>query len=166
MATRKISFTINGEKVEVSVNEDWTLLKMIRDVLKLKGTKEGCGEGDCGACTVLVDNAPVNSCLVLAVQVEGKEVLTIEGLGTAEKLHPLQQAFIDEGAVQCGYCTPGMILASKALLDANPQPNDEEIKTALSGNLCRCTGYKKIFKAVHSASKCMLQDTQQEEGTE
>jgi carbon-monoxide dehydrogenase small subunit len=163
MATREISFVINGEKLELTVNEDWTLLKVIRDVLKLKGTKEGCGEGDCGACTVLVDNEPVNSCLVLAVQVEGKEILTIEGIGSAEKLHPLQEAFIEEGAVQCGFCTPGMIMASKGLLDANPHPSDKEIKTALSGNLCRCTGYTKIFKAVHSASK-RFQDTEQEEG--
>jgi carbon-monoxide dehydrogenase small subunit len=129
------------------------LLELIRDHLHLTGTKEGCGTGDCGACTVLLNNKPVNSCLVLAIEADGKEILTIEGLAENGKLHPLQEAFIEHGAVQCGFCTSGMILTAKAFLDENPSPSEEDVKRAISGNLCRCTGYVKITKAILAASK-------------
>lgn len=148
----KINFTINGMQREVEVSPSMRLLDVIRDVLGLTGTKEGCGEGECGACTVLIDGKPVNSCLVLVGQVQGREVTTIEGISDGKELHPLQKAFISEGAVQCGYCTPGMILSAKALLDNNPNPSEEEIRRGISGNLCRCTGYKKIVKAIQAVS--------------
>jgi aerobic carbon-monoxide dehydrogenase small subunit len=153
MAERTISLTVNGQPRVVQVEEHMTLLTLIRENLKLTGTKEGCGEGDCGACSVILGGELVNACLVLAVQVDGKELLTIEGVGTEEQLHPIQQAFIDQGAVQCGYCTPGMVLASKALLDKKPNPSEEEIRQGLSGNLCRCTGYQKIVDAVKMAAQ-------------
>lgn len=148
MAERTIKLRVNSNPVVVNVEEDRTLLYLIREVLGLTGTKEGCGEGDCGACSVLLNGELVNSCLVLAVQADGKELLTIEGVGTEEHLHPIQHAFIDAGAIQCGYCTPGMVLATKALLDKVPNPSEEEIRRGLSGNLCRCTGYQKIVDAV------------------
>lgn len=150
---KKISFTINGVATEVEVNPTMRLLDVIRDVLNLTGTKEGCSEGECGACTVLVDGKPVDSCLVLIGQVEGKSITTIEGLSKGKELHPLQKAFMEEGAIQCGYCTPGMILTAKALLDENPHPTEEDIRRSISGNLCRCTGYKKIVKAIQVASR-------------
>lgn len=150
---RKIAFTINGKETEVEVSPTMRLIDVIRDVLNLTGTKEGCGEGECGACTVLIDGKPVNSCLVLVGQVQGKSITTIEGLNQGKELHPLQKAFIEEGAIQCGYCTPGMILSAKALLDENPNPSEEDIKRAISGNLCRCTGYKKIVQAIKVASQ-------------
>lgn len=153
MAETTLSLTVNGTPIIVQIDEDRTLLYLIREVLGLKGTKEGCNEGDCGACTVLLDGEAVNSCLVLAVQAEGKELCTIEGLGNEENLHPLQKAFIEVGAVQCGYCTPGMILSAKALLDKNPMPSEREIRRGLSGNLCRCTGYQKIIEAVQLVAK-------------
>lgn len=153
MAETTVSLTVNGSPAVVQIEEDRTLLYLIREVLGLKGTKEGCGEGVCGACTVLLDGKAVNACLVLAVQAEGKNLLTIEGLGTEGKLKPLQKAFIEAGAVQCGYCTPGMILSAKALLDKNPNPSETEIRRGLSGNLCRCTGYQKIIEAVQLTSK-------------
>lgn len=153
MAETTVSLTVNGSPTVVQIEEDRTLLYLIREVLGLKGTKEGCGEGVCGACTVLLDGKAVNACLVLAVQAEGKNLLTIEGLGTEGKLKPLQKAFIEAGAVQCGYCTPGMILSAKALLDKNPNPSETEIRRGLSGNLCRCTGYQKIIEAVQLTSK-------------
>jgi len=129
--------------------EPWkTLLQVIRDDIGLTGAKEACGTGECGACTVLVNGKPVNSCLVLAVEAQGKDILTIEGLAPRDKLHPLQDAFIQRGAIQCGFCTPGMLLSAKALLDENPQPTEEEIREAISGNLCRCTGYNKIVEAI------------------
>jgi carbon-monoxide dehydrogenase small subunit len=143
---------VNGSKYEVQV-EARTLLDVLRDDLGLMGTKEGCGVGMCGACTVLVDGKPLSSCLVLAEQVVGKEVLTIEGLGSAENLHPIQQAFLDEGAFQCAYCTPGFVLTAVALLAENPTPNDEEIREYLSGNLCRCGSYQNILKAVKASIK-------------
>jgi len=147
-----IQLTINGETVETAVEPNRTLLQLLRDDLGLTGTKHGCGLGDCGACTVILDGKPVNSCLVLAVQAQGREVLTIEGLAENGKLHPIQQAFVDKGAIQCGFCSPGMILAAKALLDDNPQPTELEIRTAISGNLCRCTGYQKIVEAIQEAA--------------
>lgn len=147
-----IQLTINGETVEAAVETNRTLLQLLRDDLGLTGTKHGCGLGDCGACTVILDGKPVNSCLVLAVQAQGREVLTIEGLAENGKLHPIQQAFVDKGAIQCGFCSPGMILAAKALLDENPQPTELEIRTAISGNLCRCTGYQKIVEAIQEAA--------------
>jgi aerobic carbon-monoxide dehydrogenase small subunit len=154
-----IQLTVNGEPVEAAVEPNQTLLQLLREDLGLTGTKHGCGLGDCGACTVILDGMPVNSCLVLAVQAAGREVLTIEGLAENGKLHPIQQAFVDKGAIQCGFCTPGMILSAKALLDANPKPTELEVRTAISGNLCRCTGYQKIVEAVQEAAKTI-------EGTE
>ena len=151
--TREMTFTINGEKRTVVADPSMRLLDLIRDVFMLKGTKEGCSEGECGACTVILDGEAVTSCILLAGQAEGREIITIEGVSPDGELTRLQQAFVDHGAVQCGYCTPGMILSAKALLDRNPHPTDEEIKTAISGNLCRCTGYKKIFEAIKAASE-------------
>ena len=147
-----LKFILNGEPVTVKCSPALTLLKLLREKLDLTGTKAGCERGECGACTVLLEGEPVNSCLILAPQVEGKNVWTIEGLARGEVLHPLQQAFIDKTAVQCGYCTPGMIMAAKALLDRNPSPTREEIKVAISGNLCRCTGYTKIITAIEAAA--------------
>ncbi len=154
-----IQITVNGEMKQAAVETNTTLTQFLREDLELTGTKHGCGLGDCGACTVLLDGKPVNSCLVLAVQAAGREVLTIEGLAENGKLHPIQQAFVDNGAIQCGFCTPGMILSAKALLDANPRPTEQEIRTAISGNLCRCTGYQKIVEAITAASKA-LQETE------
>lgn len=147
-----VEFTLNGEPIRLEVSAGVTLLQLLREQLHLTGTKDGCGTGECGACTVLIDGEPANCCLILAPQVDGHEVLTVEGLATGQALHPLQQAFIDEGAVQCGYCTPGMLLSAKALLDRQPDPSDEEIREAISGNLCRCTGYTRIVAAVHRAA--------------
>jgi len=144
---------INGKAVEVTVKPTWTLLRILREELRLTGTKKGCEQGDCGACTVIMDGKAVNACLVLALQAESKEIETIEGLGTPDDLHPLQGSFIENGAVQCGYCTPGMLMSGAALLDKNPKPNIDEIKRAISGNLCRCTGYVKIIDAIGKASK-------------
>ena len=143
-----IKFRINGRWVEVEVPCHWTLLRVLREKLGLTGTKEGCGIGECGACTVLLDGMPVNSCLILVPKVEGREVQTIEGLGSQDKLHPLQKSFVDHGAVQCGFCTPGMLMSSKALIDKNSHPTREEIKEAISGHLCRCTGYHQIIDAI------------------
>ncbi len=148
-----IQLTINGRPVEAVVEPNRTLLQLLREDLGLTGTKHGCGLGDCGACTVILDGQPVNSCLVLAIQANGKEVLTIEGLAENGKLHPIQQAFVDKGAIQCGFCTPGMILSAKALLDSNPKPTEEDIRMAISGNLCRCTGYQKIVEAIGEAAE-------------
>jgi carbon-monoxide dehydrogenase small subunit len=152
VSKKTITFTLNGEKTEIEVEATLLLVDMLRNQLGLTGTKIGCGEGDCGACTVLLDGKTVNSCLVLAMQVEGHEVLTIEGLGTYDKLHPLQSAFIAEGAVQCGFCTPGMLLSAKSLLDENPQPTRQQIAKHISGNLCRCTGYAKIINAIEKVA--------------
>jgi aerobic-type carbon monoxide dehydrogenase small subunit (CoxS/CutS family) len=148
----QISFTINGMTVSANVKENQTLLELLRLDLNLKGTKEGCGTGECGACTILLNGRPVNSCLVLAVEVNGQEVLTVEGLARDGKLDPIQEAFISTGAVQCGFCTPGLIMVTKYLLQKNPDPTEEEIRRAIVGNLCRCTGYKKIVKAIKQAS--------------
>ena len=148
----KISLTVNGEKRALDVKPETRLLDLIRDDLGLTGTKEGCGKGECGACTVIMNNKVVASCLVLAAQADGAEIKTIEGLGGKDKLHPLQQAFIEKGAVQCGFCIPGMIMSSKKLLDENINPSEEDIKRGLSGNICRCTGYVKIIDAVKEAA--------------
>ena len=150
----EISFLLNGSKVDVSVDGHLRLIDLLRNTMGLTGTKEGCGEGECGACTVIVDGRAVNSCLYLAHEIEGKSVTTIEGLRLPEhKLSMIQQAFIDNGAIQCGFCTPGMIMSAKALLDSNPNPSDEEIREALQGTLCRCTGYVQIVEAVKSVAR-------------
>ena len=148
-----VNMTVNGRPIEVGVGDEETLLETLRQRLGLTGTKQGCDLGDCGSCTVLLDGRPVLSCLTLAADVEGRAVTTIEGLAHGEELHPLQRAFHEAGAVQCGFCTPGMVLTAKALLDAHPNPDRETIKVALSGNLCRCTGYVKIVNAVENAAK-------------
>ena len=148
-----INLKINGESYQLNVKPNVLLLDLIREEIGLTGTKKGCETGECGACTVLLEGRPVNSCLTLAVEANGKNVLTIEGLAKDGQLHPLQKAFIEEGAVQCGFCTPGMLLSAKALLDVNSNPKKEEIKKAIAGNLCRCTGYTKIIKAIISAAE-------------
>ena len=148
-----LELKINGELYQTEAEPCRTLLEVLRDNLGLTGTKRGCDEGDCGACTVLLDGKPVAACLVLAIEARGKDILTIEGLATNGKLHPLQDAFIKYGAIQCGFCTPGMILAAKALLDRNPKPTKDEIKEAISGNLCRCTGYIKIIEAIQAVAQ-------------
>jgi len=144
----KVSLTVNGKAVEVSLSANRTLAEMLREDLRLTGVKQGCGEGECGACTVLLDGKPVSSCLVLALECDGSKVDTIEGLARGNELHPLQQAFVKHGAIQCGFCTPGMLMTAKALLDNEPRPSAERVREALSGNLCRCTGYQKIVDAV------------------
>lgn len=149
----EIRFILNGKEVSVKSPPTFTLLRLLRERLGLTGAKPGCERGECGACTVLLDGEPVTACLILAPQIEGRRVETIEGISRGEELHPLQQAFIDESAVQCGYCIPGMIMSAKALLDNDPDPSREEIKLALSGNICRCTGYTKIIKAVEVAAE-------------
>jgi carbon-monoxide dehydrogenase small subunit len=149
----KLSFTLNGDRVEADIEAHWTLLQLLRDHLELTGTKEGCGKGECGACTVIVDGKAVNTCLYPGMEVDGKEVLTIEGLADAEgNLHLIQRAFMEHGAVQCGFCTPGMLMSAKALLDENPKPSEEEIRMAIAGNFCRCTGYIQIIEAIKAAS--------------
>lgn len=152
---RLISLTLNERDVEVAVPPNRTLADMLRQDLGLTGTKKGCELGDCGSCTVLLEGRPVNSCLVLAVQANGKSVTTVEGVETEEGLHPLQQAFVDHGAVQCGFCTSGMILSGKTLLERNPAADEQEIRTAISGNLCRCTGYQKIVEAIQAAGESL-----------
>ena len=149
----KITLTINSKVYELRVESNQTLSEVLRDQLRLTGTKVGCNMGDCGACAVIMDGKPVNACLVLAVQANGREILTVEGLADERDLHPIQRAFLEKGAVQCGFCTPGMLLSAKGLLDQNPTPSEEEIKMAISGNLCRCTGYIKIIEAIKSASE-------------
>lgn len=153
MSKRQLTFNINGEERTAELNPSMRLLDVLRDVFGLTGTKEGCGEGECGACTIIMDGKAVNSCLVLAGQAVDAKIITIEGLSPEGELSRLQQAFTEAGAVQCGFCTPGMIMSAKALLDKNPHPTEEEIKVAISGNLCRCTGYQKIVKAVRIAAE-------------
>lgn len=148
-----LQLSINGKSYDVDALSGETLLTVLRDRLNLTGTKDGCGEGVCGACTMLLDGHPVSSCLLLAPYAEGKEITTIEGLGSDGKLHPLQKAFLDNGAFQCGYCTPGMILMAKALLDRTPRPSEEEIRDFMAGNICRCTSYVEIVGAVKQASR-------------
>ena len=150
--TYKLSFTLNREATTVDIAAEDRLIDVLRERLLLTGTKKGCGEGECGTCTVLLNGMPVNSCLIPAMKVQGQTVTTIEGLGQGDDLHPLQESFLEAGAVQCGFCTPGMILSAKALLDHKKNPTDEEIKSALSGNICRCTGYVQIIEAVKMAA--------------
>lgn len=149
---RLITLNVNGTDHELAVNPNQTLADLIRYDIGLTGTKKGCEAGECGACTVIMDGRPINSCLVLAVQANGRTILTIEGVETDEGLHPVQKAFVDKGAIQCGFCTSGMILSAKALLDRNTHPTESEIRMAISGNLCRCTGYQKIVEAIESVS--------------
>jgi len=150
-----LTLNVNGQDHDLLCEPSRTLAQALREDLGLTGTKVGCGVGDCGACTVLVDGQTVNSCLVLAAQATGKAIVTIEGLADGPKLHPIQAAFVEQGAIQCGFCSPGMILSAKALLDANPAPSEPEIRQGLSGNLCRCTGYQKIVQAVDSAARIL-----------
>lgn len=152
---KQVKLTVNGKAYEISIPPWRTLLEVIREDLKLTGTKEGCGLGECGACTVIMDGKTVNSCLVLATEADGKQITTIEGLAEGEKLHPLQQVFVDHGGLQCGFCTPGMIMSAKALLDENPHPTEDEIKEGIAGNLCRCTGYTKIIESIKAAAEDM-----------
>ncbi len=152
-AKMRVRFHLNGVEQELLSEPRQTLLDILRDQLGLMGTKEGCGNGNCGACTVLVNDRPVNSCLVLAVEMEGAVITTVEGLSQPGRLHPLQKAFIEEGAFQCGFCTPGFLLNARVLLKENPDPTDEQIRQRLAGNLCRCTGYDKIVKAVKAAAQ-------------
>ncbi len=149
---KKITITLNSKSTPLEVSNHRLLLDLLRDEIGLTGTKEGCGTGDCGACTVLLNGKPVNSCLILSGELDGANIVTIEGLKIGPELHPIQKAFIQEGGAQCGYCTPGMLMMSKALLDENPNATEEEIRFALSGNLCRCTGYAKIVQAVQEAA--------------
>lgn len=150
---QEIELKVNGELVKVQVEPRRTLLEVLRENLGLTGTKESCNKGDCGACTVLINGKPVLSCLSLAIEAQGKDILTIEGLAKGYELHPIQQAFVDHGAIQCGFCTPGMIMSAKALLDKNPNPTEGEIRDGISGNICRCTGYLKIVEAIQEAAK-------------
>jgi carbon-monoxide dehydrogenase small subunit len=149
----KIRLTVNGELNELLVDPWQTLVDIIRNEMGLTGTKKGCGSGDCGACTIIFNGKPVCSCLILSIEADGSEIITIEGLGSGEELHPIQKAFINFGAIQCGFCTPGMIMSAKALLGTYPHPTEEQIKWAISGNLCRCTGYKKIIEAIMNVNR-------------
>ena len=153
MKTVTITTTVNGERFTRSVPVNMTLVEFIRDELHLNGTKEGCDEGECGACTILFDGHPFNSCLVLAAEADGHEITTIEGMAHDGRLHPIQEAFLEVGAVQCGYCTPGMILSAKAVLDEFPDPTEAQIRTGIEGNICRCTGYNRSVSAIQLAAK-------------
>jgi len=151
---KMIQLTLNGYEVSAEVESHKMLLEVLRDTFEMTGTKEACGQGECGACTVLVDGISVNSCLYPAFEVDGKSVTTIEGLvGEGGKLHPIQEGFVEKGGIQCGFCTPGMIMSTKTLLDENPDPSDEEIRRGISGNLCRCTGYIQIVDSINAAAK-------------
>ncbi len=156
----KIKFRLNGKQFERDVDPSRRALDFLRDEMKTKSVKEGCSEGECGACTIIIDGDAVCSCLLLTGELDNKDILTSEGLGTPENMHPIQQAFVDSGGVQCGFCTPGFVLATKALLDKNPDPDDEQIKKALEGNLCRCTGYVKIIESVKLAARLMKESNE------
>ena len=151
----KIRFMLNGSPQELSIQPNKTLLDLIREDFNLTGTKEGCGEGECGSCTVLMNGKTVNSCLVPAVEADNQEIITIEGLSDGDRLHPIQEAFINKAGMQCGFCTPGMIMSAKALLDNNPDPSEDEIREGIAGNFCRCTGYTKIFESIREAAEAM-----------
>jgi carbon-monoxide dehydrogenase small subunit len=153
MDKRLIRLRVNGEQHDVVVSPNETLVEVLRDKLELTGTKMGCGEGACGTCTVLLDGKPVRSCLTLAIEVQDKEIVTIEGLAEGGELHPVQKAFVEHGAIQCGFCTPAMILTGKAFLEENPHPTEEEVRRAVSGLVCRCTGYAKIVEAILAAAE-------------
>ncbi|MBW1803972.1 MAG: (2Fe-2S)-binding protein [Deltaproteobacteria bacterium] len=153
----KIAIKVNGQKYEIDIDPWRTLLEVLRDHLNLTGTKQSCAEGHCGACTVMADGEAVNACLMLAVEADGKDILTIEGLAREGRLHPIQETYVTRGAVQCGFCTPGMIMATRAFLEENPDPSEGEIKKALAGHLCRCTGYVQIIEAVKAAAEQMKQ---------
>ena len=155
MENKAIKVKINGKSHEVSVPPWRTLLELIREDLKLTGTKEGCGQGECGSCTVIMGGKTVNSCLVLAMEADGQEILTVEGLADGDTLHPVQEAFVEQAGMQCGFCTPGMIMSGKALLDRNPNPSEEDIREGIAGNFCRCTGYTKIIESIAAAAKAM-----------
>lgn len=148
-----VAFTVNGEPKEILVQPWQTLLDAVRDELMLTGTKEGCGNGNCGACTVILNGRAINSCCMLAVEAEGQDIVTVEGLATNGKLDPLQQAFITHGALQCGFCTPGFLMSARAFLNVNPHPTEHEIRLAIAGNLCRCTGYDKIVRAIQAVAQ-------------
>ena len=163
--TIEISFILNNDSISYEIKEHWTLSHLLREEMGLIGTKEGCGNGECGACTVIVDKLAVNSCLYLAIEIDDKIVETIEGLASTDgTLHLLQQSFVDKGGIQCGFCSPGMIMSSKALLDENPDADREEIKHALAGNICRCTGYIQIFESVEAAKELAVEDKGGENG--
>jgi len=155
MKMKEIEFVINGKPYELSIPPWKTLLEMIREDLFLTGTKEGCGQGECGSCTVIMGGKTVNSCLVPAVEADNQEIITIEGLADGENLHPIQDAFVEQAGMQCGFCTPGMIISAKSLLDRNPNPSLEEIKEGIAGNFCRCTGYTKIVESISAAAEAM-----------
>jgi carbon-monoxide dehydrogenase small subunit len=155
MERKAIKFVLNGKPLEITVPPSRTLLEMIRDDLKMTGTKEGCGQGECGSCTVIMGGQTVNSCLVPAVEADGQEITTIEGLVEGETLHPIQEAFVEQSGMQCGFCTPGMILSAKYLLDRNPSPSESEIREGIAGNFCRCTGYTKIIESIGAAAEAM-----------
>lgn len=152
---QQINFKINGEEVSIGVEPQRSLVDVLRNQLALTGTKESCGDGQCGSCTVLINDVAFNSCLTLAVSVDGKSIETIEGLAKGDELHPIQQAYAENGAVQCGYCTPGMIMTTKGLLKRNPNPSEHEIRHQMAGNLCRCTGYEKIVDAVKTSAEVL-----------
>ena len=152
---KEIKFILNGKPCDVAVKPWRTLLEMIREDCNLTGTKEGCGEGECGSCTVIMGGKAVNSCLVPAVEADNQEIITIEGLADGEKLHPIQEAFVNQSGMQCGFCTPGMIMSAKALLERNPSPSEAEIREGIAGNFCRCTGYTKIIESIQAASEVM-----------
>jgi carbon-monoxide dehydrogenase small subunit len=152
---QEMELKVNGELFRVKVETCRTLLEVLRETLGFTGTKEMCNKGDCGGCTVMIDGKPVLSCLTLAIEAQGKDILTIEGLAKGYKLHPIQQAFVDHGAIQCGYCSPGFIMSAKALLDRNPNPTEDEIKEGISNHICRCTGYVQIIEAIQAAAEMM-----------
>jgi carbon-monoxide dehydrogenase small subunit len=158
MQKKTIKFTVNGESVEMQVKPWRTLLEMIREDLKLTGTKEGCGHGECGSCTVIMGGKTVNSCLVPALEADGQEILTIEGLSKDGELNPIQESFEKHSGMQCGFCTPGIIISAKALLDTNPDPTETEIREAMAGNFCRCTGYTKIVQSISAAAKALQEE--------
>ena len=156
---RNVKFFLNGNEIKMKIKDHWTLLYLLREELDLMGTKEGCGSGECGACTVIVNKDAVNSCLYLAAEIDGKEIQTIEGLASSDStLHPLQKSFVENGGIQCGFCSPGMIMSAKALLDEDPNPSTEEIKHALAGNICRCTGYIQIIDSVRAVTSTGNED--------